>query len=124
MQSQRDTKTPAAAGVLAVRAAALGVGRDFLVLNSRRLPVGLANVDAALEERAVLDADARCGNIAGQSAFRTDVNAIGGCDVALQLAEYHDLARADARIDHAVFADRHTIPGDIDAALDLSIDEQ
>ena len=42
-----------------------------------RLGVGLANIDAALEECAVFDADASRRNIAGQSAFSTDVNAIG-----------------------------------------------
>jgi len=96
---------------------------DFFVLNGVWLSVSLADIDSALEECSVLDADAGGSDVAGQGALGADVNAIGGGNVALQLAQYDDFAGADAGADHAILAYGHAIAGDIDAALDLAINK-
>ena len=85
-----------------------GLGR-----HGGRLRIGLADVDTALEERAIFNADASCGHIAGEGAFRTDVHAVSGIDVALELAENDDLAGADAGRDIAVLAHGDAIAGDL-----------
>ena len=65
------------------RKTALCVRCDFLVLDGRGLGVGLADVDAALEEGTVFNADAGRGDVTGERAFCTDVDAIRGSDIAL-----------------------------------------
>jgi len=101
-----------------------GVRCDFFVLDGSRLSVCFADIDSALEERAVLDADASCGYVAGQRAFCTDVNAISGRNVALQFAEHDDFASADTGVDYAVLTHRHAITRNVDATLNLAINEQ
>ena len=105
---------------------ALRVHCDFggLGLYGGRLRIRLADVDAALEERAIFNADAGRGHVAGEGAFGTDVDAISGIDVALELAEDDDFAGADAGRDIAVLAHRDAIAGNADAALNLAVDEQ
>src|SRR4051812_16877241 len=89
-----------------------------------RLLVRFADIDSALEERAVFDADASRGHIAGQGAFGADVHAIAGGDVAPHLAKDHHFARGDAGGHLAVAAHGHAISVQVDAALDFAVDEQ
>src|ERR1035438_10391931 len=56
----------------------------------------LADIDSALEEGPILNADARRGDISSERAFRANVYAIGGRHVAVNLAHNHDFASADA----------------------------
>jgi hypothetical protein len=49
------------------------------------LCVRLADVDAALEESAIFDADAGCSYVAGEGAFTANIDAIGSDDVAADL---------------------------------------
>ena len=88
------------------------------------LGVGLADVDSALEEGAVFDADASRSHVTGQSAFRTNINTIGRGDVPTNLAEDDDLAGSDVGRDLAIATDGDAIAGQVDAAFDLSIDKQ
>ena len=83
-----------------------------------------SDVDAALEEGAVLDADARRGHVAGQSAFGADVDPVGGGDIAAHLAQNDDFAGGDAGGDLAVAAHGDAVAGQGDAALDLAVDKQ
>jgi len=92
--------------------------------NRRGLAFGLLDVDAALEESAILDADARGRDIAGQSALGANVHAIRGRDIAAHLAQDHNLAGGDAGGDLAVSAYGYAVTGQIDAALDLAVDKQ
>ena len=87
-----------------------------------RLLAGFADVDAALEERSVFDADALRDDIAGQRAFIADVNAIAGIHVAAYFAEDHDLARVDVGGDDSVAPDGYAIAGEVDRTFDASID--
>ena len=86
-RKQEGTGTPAEAGVRAVPKSncALRVNRYLggLGRHGGWLGIGLADVDAALEECAVFNADAGRGHVAGEGAFRADVDAIGGGDIAL-----------------------------------------
>ncbi len=90
----------------------------------RRLGFRLLDVDAAFEEGAVFDADARRGHITGQSALGTDVHPVTGGDVAAHLAQNDDLTGTDAGRDLAIAAHGHAIAGQIDAAFDLAIDKE
>src|SRR5579875_388584 len=93
--------------------------------HTRRLTaIGLLDIDSALEEGAVLDADARRSNIAVQSAFGANVHAIGGRDVAAHFAENDHFAGGDVSRHLAVAAYRDTVAGKVDAALDFAIDKQ
>src|SRR6202041_3250943 len=79
----------------------LSFDRDWLRGNRGRgttLQVGaagLANVDAALEERAIFDRDSRSDHIASQRAFAANIHAIARLAVAANLAEDNNLARHD-----------------------------
>src|SRR5665213_4251052 len=84
----------------------------------------LADVDAALEERAVLDRDACRDDVAGERAFAANVHAIARLAVAAYLAQHNDLAGNDVRRDLAITANRHAVARQIDGAFDLSIDVQ
>ena len=90
----------------------------------RRLGVGLADVDAALEERAILDADARRGHVAAQRALGANVHAVRGGDIAAHLAQNDDLAGGDVGRHLAVAAHGHAVAGKVDAALHLAVDKQ
>jgi len=83
-----------------------------LGLYGSRLRIRLADVDATLEERTIFNADACRSYIAGEGAFSTDVDAISGSDVALELAKNDDLTGANAGRDIAVFANGDAIAGE------------
>jgi hypothetical protein len=88
------------------------------------LGFSLANVDAALEESAILDADAGAGHVAGESAVGADIHAIRSRNIAADLAQDDDFARGDAGDHLAVAAHRDAVSGKADAALDFAIDKQ
>src|ERR1043166_2992101 len=90
-------------------------GSDFLRRVGR---TRLADVDAALEERAVLDRDALRHDVAGQRTFVADVHAVGRGQVALELADHDDLTRVHVRVHHAVAAHGHAVAGQVDGAFD------
>jgi len=105
---------------------ASGSGRFGGFDGSRRpaLGVGLADVDSALEERAILNADTGGSYIAAERAFRADIHTVGRGDIAANLAQNHDFAGSDVGGHLAVTSHGDAIPGKIDAALDLAVDEQ
>ncbi len=84
----------------------------------------LADVDTALEERAVFNADTRSGNIATQRTFSTNIHAVSGRNISTNLAQYHDFTRRNAGRNLTVPADSHTVTGQVHAALYFSIDIQ
>src|SRR5205085_10112225 len=57
------------------------------------LLVGLLNVDPALEEGAIFNADALRHDVTGERALIADVHTIGGVEVAPHLADHHNLTR-------------------------------
>ena len=79
------------------------------------------DVDDALEEGAVFNADAGRGYVAGQGTLGADVDAIGSRDIALDLAEHDDLTGIDRGIDLPVFADGETVARKVDGAFDLAV---
>jgi len=85
---------------------------------------GFADVDAALEECTVFNADACRGDVAGEGAFAADIDAVGGGDVAADLAEDDDFAGDDVGGDLSVAADGDAVSGQVDGALDLAVNEK
>src|SRR3954454_23203858 len=86
------------------------------------LLAGLADIDAALEEGAIFDRDALGDYVAGQRTFVADVDAVGGGQVATDLAEDNDLARVDVGGDTAVAANGNAVASQVDRAFDAAID--
>src|ERR1700722_8179751 len=85
---------------------------------------GLANVNAALEERTLLDRNSRCDHVAGERAFAANIHAIAGLAVTTNLTQHDDLARYDVRGNLAIAAHGHTISRQIDCTFDLAVDVQ
>ena len=99
-----------------------GAGGLFLVLGfAVGLLAGLADVDAALEEGAVLNGDALGNDIAGQGTLVADVHPVAGHQVAAHLAGDYDFASVDVGIDDAVAADGGTVAGQIDGAFHAAV---
>jgi len=113
---RKDTRTPASAGArvleLGLRCGYswTGFGR-FRRPCGCRLGIGLLDVDAALEEGAILDADACRGYVAGQGALGANVNPVGGGDIAAYLAQNDDFAGGDGGCDLAVASTVTRLPG-------------
>src|SRR6185369_17152217 len=83
---------------------------------------GLADIDSALEVRAVFDADALRDDIAGQRTFVADVHAVRSRHVAANLALHNDLAGGHVSSDNAVTSDSNAVARQIDGAFDTAID--
>src|SRR5260370_35582648 len=66
------------------------------VVYHNRLGIGLADINPALEERAIFDADARRGHVAGEGAFSTNDHAVSGGNVATDLFQHHSFAGSNA----------------------------
>src|SRR5580765_6252732 len=73
-----------------------------------------ADVDAALEERAVFNRDARGHDVAGQRSVTANVDAVARGQIAAHLAEHDDLAGINVGGDYTVASYRHAIAGQID----------
>ncbi len=86
------------------------------------LGFGLLDVDAALEQGAVFDADTRRDDVADQLGILADINFIGGDHVALHLAEDDDFPGSDVGLDAAVRPDGDLVVLRFDGAFDVSID--
>src|SRR4051812_11165476 len=86
------------------------------------LLIWLLDVDAALEEGAVFDADALRDHVAGERAFVADVDAVAGVQIATHFADDHDLARHHVRGDNAVASDGHAVSGQVDGAFHAAVD--
>src|ERR1051326_1547545 len=100
----------------------LGNDRLLALVFAVGLLTGLADVDAALEECAVFDADALGHDVARQRSFVADVHAVAGAQVATHFSGHHDLTRRDVGIHNAVPSDRDPVAGQVDGALDASVD--
>src|SRR5882757_8632270 len=85
---------------------------------------GLANIDAALEERTIFNRDARCDHIAGQGAFAANIHAIARLAVAANLAQYNNLTRHDVCRDLTIAANSHAVARQINRAFYLAVDVQ
>ena len=82
---------------------------------------GFADVDAALEEGAVLDGDAGGDDVAGERTFAADVDAVRCLAVATDFAENDDLAGCDIRCYLAVAANGDAVAGEVDGSFNLSV---
>src|SRR4029077_3312624 len=85
---------------------------------------GVAHFDAALEDRAFIDADAMRDYVAREQAFAADVEPVLTLDVALHLAHDDHFLGGDVRRDVSVAANGHTVFGEADGAFDTSVDEK
>jgi hypothetical protein len=83
-----------------------------------------ADVDSALEERTVFNADALCNYIARQGTLTADIHTVACIDVAAHFAEDDDFSRGDVRRYLAIPAHCHAIARQIDRAFHLAIDVQ
>lgn len=88
------------------------------------LGFGRVDFDAALEVGAVLDADARGGDIAGHRAVGFDVDAVAGVEIADDFAVDDDFAGANFGIEHGGGADGELMAIQRDRAVDLAVDLQ
>ena len=79
------------------------------------------DVDAASENRAVLNHNSRRGQIAVQRARLADVDAVSGLDVACDLAFDDDSFGENVGIDVAVRADRQTVVLQPNRSFDLAV---
>src|SRR5207245_10961044 len=95
--------------------------RSALGLFAIRLLAALANVDAALKERAVLDADARRHYIAGERAIAANVDPVARGQVAAHFAEHHDFARIDIGGDDSVAANGYAVASQVDGAFHAAV---
>src|ERR1017187_8906926 len=83
---------------------------------------GFADVDTALEVRAVLDGNARCGLVSGQRAFAADIDAIAGLNIAAHFAQNNHLAGSDIGCDLAITTDGDAVAWKVDCAFDFAVD--
>src|SRR3974390_1455307 len=68
-----------------------------------------ADIDAALEKRAVFNRDARRHHITRQRTIAADVHAVAGGQVATYLAEHNDFARINVRRHYTISAYGHPV---------------
>src|SRR5690348_844432 len=81
-----------------------------------------ADLNSALERRAVFHADAHGRDVSGDRTFSTDIDAIAALDVAIDLAHHDDFFGLDAGVDLAIAADGHAAFGHDDLAFNAAID--
>jgi hypothetical protein len=89
-----------------------------------RFGIGFADVDTALEESAIFNADAGRSYIAGEGAFGANIHAVSSGDIAANLTQNDNLASGDAGGDLAVATHGNAIAVQVDAALDFAVDEE
>src|SRR5579864_1089785 len=96
----------------------------FAVRLLTRLLASLADVNSALEERAVFNRDARGHDIACERTVAANINSITGGQVAADFAEHDNLARVDVGGDHAVAPNRDAVPGKVNRAFHAPVNVQ
>src|SRR5579863_6443978 len=80
-----------------------------------------ADVNAALEIRAVFYGNAGGDNVAGERAVAADIHAVAGGQIAAHFAQHDDFAGVDVGGDHAVAANGDAIAGKIDGTFDPAV---
>ena len=120
---------PASAGAILVTKPNSDLSVDLYRLSRSGRCLGiscarLADVDAALEECAILDRDARRDHIASQRTFAADIHTIARLAVSANLAEHNDFASDDVRRNLAIAAYGNAIAGKIDCTFDFAVDVQ
>src|SRR5207302_3339077 len=83
-----------------------GSGFRFFLLARLRT---LADVDAALEERAVFNRNSRRHYVARERAIAANVDSVARGQVPANLAQHHNLAGVDVRGNHAVPTHGHAV---------------
>lgn len=83
---------------------------------------GWVDFNAALEVSAILDADARGGNIADDGAVFFDIDAIGGVEIADDFAENNGLAGVNFRIELGGGTDGESMAGQGNGAIHFAVD--
>jgi hypothetical protein len=83
-----------------------------------------ADVNAALEEGAIANADALCGHIPGQRTFTADVHTVAGIDIAAHFAKNHHFPGSDIRRHLGIPANRDPAVRRVDRTLDVAFDIQ
>src|SRR5579862_3153895 len=82
----------------------------------------LLDIDAALEQRTIFDADARRNDVPDQLRILADIDFVGSHDVTLHLAEDDDFPGAYVGLDAAIRADGDFVLLRFDGAFDIAID--
>src|SRR6266849_10271696 len=103
----------------------VNLGRGvFLQLNGGGLRLGRVDFDAALEVGAVLDANARRGNITDDRAILLDVNAAAGQDVADDFAVDDHIASMNFGMELSCRAYGEFVSVKSDGAIYFTVDLQ
>src|ERR1700686_336754 len=84
----------------------------------------LADVDAALEERAVFNRNTSSNHVARERAVAANVHPVAGRQVAPHFAQHHDLPRINVGRNHAVAPHGHAIAGKVDRTLHAPVNIQ
>src|SRR5579884_4528973 len=85
---------------------------------------GLADINAALEEGAILNRDALRYDIARERAFAADVHSVTGVHVAAHFAEDDNFTGRDVRGYLSIAPHSHTIARKIDGPFYFAINVQ
>jgi len=88
------------------------------------LGLGRVDFDAALEMSAVLDADARGGNIADHGAIGFDVNAVASVEIADDFTVDHYFTSANFGIEHGVWTYGELMAVQRDGAVHFAVNLQ
>jgi hypothetical protein len=83
-----------------------------------------ADVNAALEEGAIANADALCGHIPGQRTFTADVHTVAGIDITAYFAKNHHFPGSDIRRHLGIPTNRDPTVRRVDRTLDVAVDIQ
>jgi len=86
--------------------------------------IWLLDVDSALEERAIFNADACCRDVAIQRALCANINPVCRRNVPAYLAEDHNLASRDVGRHLTVATNGHAVSREVDAAFDLAVNKE
>src|SRR5436309_14029955 len=86
-----------------------------------RLLASLADIDSALEERAVFNGDARGHYIPGQRAVAANVDTVAGGKITANFSEHNDFPGVDIGCDHAIAAHSYAISRQVNRAFDPAI---
>src|SRR5262249_15110471 len=101
-------------------------GRDRLALRHsvHIFQSRFADINPALEVRAIFNADALADHVSGQRTFIADVHAITGGQIALHFAQDHHFFGVDVRLHLSVAAYGYTMAAKVDGAFHAAIDVQ
>src|SRR5439155_10889111 len=86
------------------------------------LLAGFADIDAALEESAIFNRNARRYYIASERTVAADIDPVTGREIATNLPEHDDLSRVDVGRYNSIAAYSHAIACQVDGPFHATVD--